>query len=309
MKRALAVMLALGLPAVAHADDNDEAAPDGAATFSESAVLVSSGSARSMSSSWLILPAGWEASGALRFLTAAAPPGGEAMRLTDVVVSRAAVRRSIGGKIELAAAVDALPKQPSYTDERAFQGVDLGARVGLGRQYAVAESLGFGPMTSREGWWVGTGLGLQRRKFVHETLAFDLGLGGHVTALAFKDESSARLWEVTASGRTIFMAQEAFGLWFAADFAFPVRHTGTLMGGADFDPQTRVDVSVGTVYSVVDDWDVYLEASIVDRGDLGAPSTQLPILQGGSDQRVITFGLTRHYGGQSSDNGDLYAAY
>jgi hypothetical protein len=308
MKRALALALALGLPAAAHADD-PPAVDEGAPMAGESIVLTS-GSVRSMSSSWLILPRGWEATGELRFLTADAPPGGEPMRMTDVVVSRASLRKSIMGKVELAAAVDVLPKQPSYTDERKFQALDLGARVAVGRKHAVAENVAFGPMSNDQGWWVGAGLGLQRRTFVHETLAFDLAAGGHMTQMSFKDDERARLWELAVGGRTLFMAQEAFGLWFAADFAFPVKHSGDLMGGADFDPQTRVDISVGTVYSVVDNWDVYLQASIVDRGDIGVPSTQLPILQGGSDQRVITFGLTRHYGQDGGGyDSDMYAAY
>jgi hypothetical protein len=57
------------------------------------------------------------------------------------------------------------------------------------------------------------------------------------------------------------------------------------------DPNTRLDVTLGSVYAVVKDWDVYVEGSIVDRGDAGMATTMLPILDGGFDQRQLTVGV------------------
>ena len=270
--------------------------PGGYADAEETMAI--SGSARSMSSQWLIMPPGTEATGELRFLT------GQHLSLTDVVVASAGLRHGFGGKAELAGGIDLLPKQPSDTDENVFQAANLGVQYAIGKKGAAAVGVAGGPVSGRDGLWTTTSVSLQRRSIVHDTLSFQLGLGGDLTNLRFDDDSAATLGEVTASLRTVFQIQDAFGLWFAGSFAFPVAHGGTLMGGADFDPQTRVDVAVGTVYSLVDDWDVYMQMAVVDRGDAENPATTLPILQGGSDQRVFSFGITRHFGDKASDGGD-----
>ncbi len=276
------------------------------------------GSVRSAASSWLILPKGWEASGELRFLTADRPPGGEPMKLTDTVISRANLRSSIKGKAEIAGSVDLLPKQ-SGTDELIFQGADLGARVGFKTKYAAFAGVSGGPLTDDLGWHVSTAAGVQRRSIVHDTLSFQLALGGSTTQLLLDPDgvmsqvggAAERPWlaEVTAGGQTLFRMDNMFGIWLGASFSFPVAHGGELMGEA-FDPTTRVDLGVGAVYSVVENWDVYIAASVVDRGDLADPATQLPILQGGSDQKVFTFGITRHFGQDDTSYGDdMYLAY
>jgi hypothetical protein len=263
------------------------------------------GSVRSYASSWLIGPTGWQTTGELRFLTADAAAGGAPTRMTDVVVARAGVRRSIRGRLELAAAVDVLPKQPSGTDELVWQSAELSARHRLGRKHAAYVAAAGGPLTDELGTWVGAGAGVQRRSIVHDTLSFQLTLGGGVTPLLL-DGSTAWLGEVVARGQTLFRAEEAFGLWLGADFAFPVAHGGDVMGVA-LDPQPRVDVSAGVVYSMVDRWDVSLQLSIVDRGEVDVPGTTLPILQGGRDQTILSFGLTRHFGGV--EDSARYLAY
>ncbi len=270
----------------------------------------SMGSARSAASSWLILPKGWEASGELRFLTSDAPPGGEPTRMTDVVVSRATMRKSFKGRVELTAGIDVLPKQSSQTDELILQGADLNARIGFATKYAAYVGLGGGPLTADTGWYATTGAGIQRRAIVHDTLSFQLGLGGSMTSMAFDEGSASSAWlgEVVVRGQTLFRGEGMFGVYLGADFGFPVVHGGTLMSGG-FDPEPRVDVGIGAVYSVVEDWDVYLDASIIDRGELGDPDTQLPILQGGSDQTVFTFGITRHFGQRDVPDDDMYLAY
>jgi hypothetical protein len=302
--------VAMAEPAPPEATPQTDDVEEDAGSYAMGETISLSGSARSMSSGWLIMPEGWEATGALKFLTSDAPPGGERMKLTDVVVSRAALRKSFGGKAELAIGVDLLPKQPSDTDENVFQAADLGVQYGIGRKSAVNVGVGGGPLANRDGVWTTAGAGLERRSIVHETLSFQLGLGGSVSNLAFDGGADhAVLGEVVTSVKTLFQIQDAFGLWFTGSFAFPVAHGGTLMGGAEFDPQTRVDVGVGMVYSLVDDWDVFMQLSVVDRGDLENPATTLPILQGGNDQKVFTFGVTRHFG-QDDDGGDYdYLAY
>jgi hypothetical protein len=51
---------------------------------------------------------------------------------------------------------------------------------------------------------------------------------------------------------------------------------------------------MGTVLSLVKDWDIYADFAVIDRGDINNPATRLPILDGGFDQRQIIFGVTRH---------------
>ncbi len=271
------------------------------------------GSARANASNWLILPRGWEASGELRLLTADAAmgdPSNGPMRLTDVVISRASLRRSIKGKVEVSGGVDLLPKQTSLTDELAWQGADVGARFGVGQTYAAWTGIGGGPLTNEAGWWMSASSGIQRRSVVHETLSFQLAAGGSFTPL-FQDGDRGTAWlgEVVVRGQTLFKAPNGmFGLWLGADFAFPVAHGGELPGGG-FDPQSRVDVSIGSVYAVVDDWDVYAELAVTDRGDAGLAATQLPILQGGSDQRVLVVGITHHFGQGDDYDPDIKLAY
>lgn len=305
MTRPALVLAVLLAPSIAAAEEAPPPHEESAAWTDIVRIGGSSGSARSAASSWLILPKGWEATGELKFLT------GDAMKLTDVVVSRASLRRSIKGKAEVSGGVDVLPKQASDTDELIVQGADVGARVGFKKKYAAYAAGGGGPLTDELGWHVGGGAGVQRRSIVHDTLSFQLALGGSTTQLRLDDDAGARPWlaEVTAGAQTLFRGDDMFGIWLGASFSFPVAHGGELMGAA-FDPTTRVDLSIGAVYAVVDDWDVYAEVSVIDRGDVAAPETQLPILLGGSDQRVFTFGITRHFGQDDAGyDDDMYLAF
>lgn len=315
----LALLPILLAPTLAFAEEADvePTYEEEAATVGWHDISVAMGSARSAASSWLIMPEGWEASGELRFLTADRPPEGEPMKLTDTVISRANLRRSIKGKAEIAGSVDLLPKQTD-SEELIFQGADLSVRLGFKTQYAAYLATGGGPLTDDLGWHVGAAAGVQRRSIVHDTLSFQLALGGSTTQLLLDPDGVAsmvgdspdRPWlaEVTAGGQTLFRMDGMFGIWLGASFSFPVAHGGELMGVA-YDPTTRVDLGVGAVYSVVKNWDVYVAGAVVDRGDLDDPSTQLPILQGGSDQKVITFGVTRHFGQDRGYDDDMYLAF
>jgi hypothetical protein len=76
--------------------------------------------------------------------------------------------------------------------------------------------------------------------------------------------------------------------WFGFSYSLPLAHDGAML-----DPQPRMDLSLGVVLSFVDHWDVFARYEIIDRGDT-AMHTQLPILDGGFDQRQIIFGATFH---------------
>jgi hypothetical protein len=64
----------------------------------------------------------------------------------------------------------------------------------------------------------------------------------------------------------------------------------------EFDPQTRLNFHVGMVYALIDNWDLYLEIAVIDRGDLIDVRTTLPILDGGFDQQQVIFGVVRRFG-------------
>jgi len=73
------------------------------------------------------------------------------------------------------------------------------------------------------------------------------------------------------------------------ELALPVAHSATI------DPSTRLDLTIGTVYSAVRDWDLYAELTFRDRGTTMLPATTLPIVDGGFDQRQFVVGITRRF--------------
>ena len=94
------------------------------------------------------------------------------------------------------------------------------------------------------------------------------------------------------------------GGWVGMSYAVPVSTRG-------FDPTTdqrarsgsrAPDFRVGGVLSIAENWDLFAEYLVVDRGDRNNPATQLPVLDGGFDQRQVIFGVTRHIKGKSHAN-------
>ena len=65
--------------------------------------------------------------------------------------------------------------------------------------------------------------------------------------------------------------------------------------GPFMDPQNRVNFHIGTVLAFLRGWDLFAQYSVLDRGDLGANETTLPILEGGFDQRQLIIGINRRY--------------
>jgi hypothetical protein len=73
-------------------------------------------------------------------------------------------------------------------------------------------------------------------------------------------------------------------------YALPLWHRGDA-----FDPDSSIAFYTRFVFSVVEDWDIYLEGALSDRGEPEAPETQLPLLVGGFDHRRVSFGVTHHF--------------
>lgn len=253
---------------------------------------VSSGdSARSRASSWLVAPAGTlEVGGELSFMTADVGLGADGLDFTDVGLLRTHVRYSIGWRIEALAAVELLAKQPSTTDEPIFQAGALAVRAALWPKMALYTTFAGGPLLDDAGLWGAAELGWQAKTMPDSTLVFEGTVGGAMTGLA--DDAEERPWfaEVVVRGDTILRTPQGwFAMWVGAEMRFPVAHDDVI------DPQTRLNFSIGTVYAFVPRWDLFVEYTVVDRGDAEDPATTLPILDGGFDQQQLVFGVVRHF--------------
>lgn len=255
------------------------------------------GSARGVAQDWLILPKGLELSGELRFLTADPSLGGNRIQFSDVGLLTLRVRSALGGKAELVASVDLLPKQPSYTDELIWQGGSLGVRTQIPR-HAVAVGLraAGGPMLGELGYWGGGSLGVEARKRLEKIMAFSGGISGVGTYLA--PQHGRRAWVAEIAGGGAVQFRDPWGTvggWLGVGYAVPIAHAGNdPMSGAELDPQPRLDLHLGGVVSLVDEWDVSVDFAVIDRGEMQDMATRLPILDGGFDQKQVMLGVSYH---------------
>ena len=287
---ALAVFVALPLSALA------QPPPDSQPARSYDAAEISTGDVRSATRDWLVGPPGWDVGGELRFITSSLGlVEGRALKLTDIGILRARLRYTASKRIELFASVDALAKQPSYSDSLPFQGATLGLKVAVSRKWALTAGVSGGPTLGDDGAWGDGATQVVYRSHPDETLSFQVSGGAKATALRFDDAPDQWLTEATAGGNVMLHTPNGwFGAWLGANLAVPV------VASDHLDPNTRLDLTIGTVYAVVPAWDVYAEASIFDRGDAGMPGTMLPILDGGFDQKQIVIGVVRRFDGKQS---------
>ena len=258
-----------------------------------------SGDVRDYVHDWAVGPPGWDVGGELRLITSdQGLGGGPALKLSDVGLVRARIRATASRRIETFGALDVLAKQPSYTDELVVQGATFGVKVAVSRKWALSTQLTGGPTLDDSGYWGGGGTAMIYRAHPDETLSFQVSAGASATALSLDDTGEDPwLTEVSTGGMIMIHSPNGwFGMWLGAGLNVPVVHSDGL------DPATRLDLTIGTVYAVVDDWDIYVEAGISDRGDAGHPATQLPILDGGFDQRTLVIGVTRRFQGKRSSH-------
>jgi hypothetical protein len=240
-------------------------------------------------------PIGWELGGSLDFLTSDPTLAGKPLKFTDVVFFRAHGLVAIGKHLELFAGTDLLPKQPSYTDELAWQGALAGARMIVGNASVYARGQ-FGPLLERTGWWSGGEAAAQYRyDLAEQTLWWESTLGGTYTQLFPEHLHPRPLWQTELLAQTGIAVRDKKGLaatWLSFAFHFPLAS----QPAAVLDPQTRVDVYLGIVLGVTRTLDLFMEVSILDRGDFDNPATTLPILAGGFDQHRLVFGFNRRFG-------------
>ena len=250
---------------------------------------------------------GQEVGASLDFVTRDSAPGDRALKFTDVVLFRLHMLVAIGKKTEVFAGVDLLPKQPSDTSESKWQTAMLGLRHTINRHFSVYGRGQGGSALERDGMWAAGQAAVQTRMHLAERVLFwESAVGGEYTRLFPKDEATR--WNAELLVQTGIAVRERhgyFAAWLNFGFHFPLAHRGSLpVAGAtpdmttleEMDPQTRVGVSLGALIGVTRGLDLFLELSILDRGDLANPTTTLPILEGGFDQRRVVFGFNRRFG-------------
>ncbi len=266
----------------------------------ESASMSIAGSSvRSYAEDWLVNPMReLEVEGSFRFVTApesnlTGDDDGE-LRFTDVGIFHAGARYSFARRFEVAGGIDLLAKQPSYLDEPAWNGGDLGLRYSLGRKWALWARGAGGPLLGDAGAWGDAAAGLQARTSIDETIRFQAASGISATRL-FMGEDSGRPWftELSTHGEALLRSPrgEVAG-WLGVDYRIPLAHSD---GNLEIDPQTRLNFQLGFMLGYVGKWDLYAVYAVVDRGEVEDPATTLPLLDGGFDQSQIIFGAARRF--------------
>jgi hypothetical protein len=244
---------------------------------------------RSYANDWLVAPPGWNLGGEMRFITADSAPTGERIKLTDLALLRLRARWTTTRRLELSASADVLAKQLDTTHEPLLQGGSLGAKLATSRTLALAAGVSGGPALG-SGWWGDASVGVVHRSQIESFIAFQVGAGGLATMVNAR--GTPRKWQADATGAaelTFHTPHGEWALWFGTELALPVVHADSIA------PSSRLDLTIGTVYSAVRDWDLYVEYTFRDRGTTKMPETTLPIIDGGFDQRQLVVGITRRF--------------
>lgn len=284
--------------AVALATAAAPAAAQGVAPRADSASMISGTSESSMRSQieeWMIDPRiTAELGGELRFITSRIGVGDQALHFTDIGLASFTIRHAFSARAEVAAAIDLLAKQPSWLDEPALQGAHLGARFALAKHWVAWARAAGSPLLADLGFLAETSVGVETRTRIDRTVAFQAALGAAQTSLFLDGGAKPSLTELVSGGQALLRAPHGeAGMWLGVDYRIPLHHRDR--GGLVLDPQTRLGFNLGCVLGWIDDWDLYVAGSVVDRGDDGAPATQLPVLDGGFDQVNLVFGAVRRW--------------
>lgn len=247
---------------------------------------------RSFAKDWLVSPPGWTFGGEMKFITANTSMFGanQRLRFADLAVLSLQTRITASRRLELSGSFDVLAKQPDGSDEPIAQGGSLGAKVATSRTLALTAGVAGGPTLGQDGMWGSAGAGVVHRSHIEELLAFQVGAGASATAL--RRDGMANDWQadVLGSSELVFHTPRGeWALWGGLGLALPAVHSEGIT------PSTRLDVTVGTVFSAVRDWDLYAVFTLRDRGTTDMPGTVLPIADGGFDQKQVIVGITRRF--------------
>ena len=246
----------------------------------------------------------WELGASLNFITSDPSLGDTKLSFTDVMLLRLHTLITLG-RYDLFFGTDILPKQPSYTEELVWQGALAGIRTTLGKSASVWVRGQGGPQLGREGYWLNAETAVKYHYALQRELFFETSLGWSHSQLSFKDEVD-RFFFVEEVFTQVGLAlrdprRGKFAAWLTFDYYLPVlggpaNDDPDPITGASLDPQPRVNVHIGALGAITDNVDLFVEYSILDRGDLEDRRTTLPILHAGFDQKQLIFGFMRHFG-------------
>lgn len=279
------------------------------------------GYGRAVAEDYQVLGSGQEFSTQLRFITADRSLGDHPLMFSDLALFDIGANISLGHKLALNAALVTLPKQPSFTDARFFQGASLGLRGQLGPRYALGINTSVGPLLGVAGVWTSSTMFVQHKRRLSEFTAFDLSGGIDNTLLSPTSRNGGSVLEVSGHASVLVNgANGIWGGWVGVGYAVPVYSRGNTLDGLatsidpsamaasmKLDPQPRLDFTIGSGVRIGDKWDAFVNFSVVDRGDLTRAQTLLPLIDGGFDQRQIVLGLSRRldfkFGNKKRSNG------
>jgi hypothetical protein len=278
MRRLVPLLTLLSLPALA---DDDSYSGE---------TLVIHGTPSDVAEGWIVPPGGTGSLDTqLMFLSASG------IAFTDVGITRLHGDYSIKGRLELTGGAELLIKEPSASNEAAFQRGDLAARLRLGQSWAISAGAEGGPLMGGAGKWGEAEAMVSAKSLLDElddTLLLEANLGLAATDLLMDARDPFVFAEIVADAKVELRAPcGMIAGWIGADYHGPIARSA----GAEFDPRVRLGFDTGIVYAVAPSWDLYLQFDVVDRGDLKNPQTTLPILDGGFDQRQFVVGLTKHW--------------
>lgn len=302
----LAALVSLGTIAQADSEPRMDAG-------SAETLALDYGSNRSVAQDYIVAPSGGEISAQMKFLMAEPIFGESEMKFSDLALFGVGGRWSVFEKLELSFGANFLAKQPSFTDEKPWQSIAGAIRTPIGRRAALQISGAGGHLIGHEGMWTKEALLLEWRKPIAKVMQFDIAAGVDGVSLSAPRAPSAFITEVAFATSALFREPTGhWGGWVGISYAVPVAFRGQdPTTGMSVDPQPRLDFKIGSVLSLVKNWDLYVDFSIVDRGDAEDPATRLPIIDGGFDQQQVIFGVTRHIEGKkrgrSNDDDDDYA--
>jgi len=244
-----------------------------------------------------------EVGGELVLVTSDYRLGPDRIELTDVGLLRLRVRRAFGEHLGLFAATHLLMKQPQSVDEPAWQGSLGGLVVPFGRWFAAELVAGGGPLLGRDGIHHELASQLLFKRPIERYLRFELGLGTATTGLVLRPRPDAPFWfeEVVTHAQAQFGDADAGGVWIGVDYRIPYAKSPSEpvwdgLARRSFDLGTTLGLSVGGVGEIEDTgWELFAILTVVDRGELDDPSTQLPILDGGFDQTQLSLGVQHRF--------------
>lgn len=323
---AVVALAAFVVPEPGFAQSYDEAAAPRVQT-------AGGGSARAQAEGWIVPPEETlVVGGGLTVLTSTEEleplVGVPELTQTDIVMLGVATRYAWGQRVELYGAGAFLPKKPSVVDAKFWQAATLGALISLSKRedegapapnyrysdenpppkFALWIQADGGTLLDDLGYWNSAIVGARYQQAIDRFVRLKASAGVNGTALWLEDFGldAPRFAEAMVGGEIVFGEARSGALWLGTEFYFPFYSSS---GGTNddlgteyvLDPTTRANIHIGGALTFIEDWDLYMEIALLDRGELAQPETTLPKLPEGFDQTTITVGLNHRWSFEDDD--------